>query len=216
MRTLLTFTKLGNMRLLSHLDVTRLFRRAIKRAKIDICYTEGFNPQQKITVTSPLPLGYESTAEIMMIETHDSIGEEERARLNAQLPEGIQVVSFTDMEDGDDIHTDFRFSTFEVRGLGDACSDYAEAIRSIAALPEYILTKEIVKKRKKRVQKKDIAPLIGEAICEGDVLQVTLGSFDIETLRPLDLIQHIAERDQLRPPQPLFYRRVRQQKTRDR
>ena len=43
---LLRFYKRANMRFISHLDLGRLFRRAIKKAGIDVEYSQGFNPEK--------------------------------------------------------------------------------------------------------------------------------------------------------------------------
>lgn len=215
MRTLLTFTKLGDMRLLSHLDMTRLFRRAIKRAGVDICYTEGFNPQQKLAVTNPLPLGYESTAEMMLIETDESFTEEKRTALNAQLPNGVQVTAFVEMEGKVDLHTAYRFSTYEVIGLSEAmCEAFQQAIAEIREKPEVIYTRESVKKGKRKVQTKDLVPLTGPSYCEGANLIVTLGSHDVDTIRPSELLPYLAEQQGLLLPESLRYRRIAQLKGR--
>lgn len=37
------FRKYGVMRFIGHLDIMRYFQRAMRRAEIDICYSEGFS-----------------------------------------------------------------------------------------------------------------------------------------------------------------------------
>lgn len=212
MRTLLIFTKMERMRLLSHLDMTRLFRRAMKRADVDICYTEGFNPQQKITVTNPLPLGYESMAEIMMIETDSAFTEQKMAAVNRELPKGIRIVSYRAMEEGEDIHKDYRYSVFEIRGI-DETEEYCGKIKEISEKSQYLVSREITKKGKRRVQQKDWAQLIGNADCREGILTVTLGSFDVDTVRPSELVHHIAKEYGLLLPERLMYRRTAQQKS---
>ena len=40
------FRKYGVMRFIGHLDIMRYFQKAMRRAEIDICYSEGFSPHQ--------------------------------------------------------------------------------------------------------------------------------------------------------------------------
>ena len=63
-RYLLKFTKEGNIRYISHLDLLRVFQRAMKRAGISLRYSQGFNPHAKISFAHPLSLGYSSTENI--------------------------------------------------------------------------------------------------------------------------------------------------------
>ncbi|MGK7916511.1 MAG: TIGR03960 family B12-binding radical SAM protein, partial [Prochloraceae cyanobacterium] len=51
------FGKQGNMRLLSHLDLVRLFDRAIRRASLPISFTGGYHPGPRIAIANALSLG---------------------------------------------------------------------------------------------------------------------------------------------------------------
>ena len=88
---LLRFYKKGNMRFLSHLDLGRLFRRAIKKAEISVEYSNGFNPHEKINIVQPLSLGFESESEYFEIATKTQYGNIELMELlNSSMPEGIK------------------------------------------------------------------------------------------------------------------------------
>lgn len=208
MRTLLTFTKTGRMRFLSHLDLIRLFRRAFRRAKVDIQYTEGFNPQQKLAVTNPLPLGYESTMEFMMIETDTPFTEEKRERLNRELPEGVLVTAAEEPSETFDLHTHFVTSVYEWRGLGEEESDRLYALLQEQLQQEsLLLTRERVKKGKKRVQQKEIRPLICalRRTSEG-IIETELSSFDVQTLRPGDWLAYLKQEGHSVPTHIIFRR----------
>lgn len=62
------FAKYGTMKFLGHLDVMRFFQKAIRRAGIDIRYSEGFSPHQIMSFAAPLGVGLESFGEYMDIE----------------------------------------------------------------------------------------------------------------------------------------------------
>jgi len=65
------FEKTGVAKYISHLDLNRIFSRAIIRAEIKIAYSEGFNPHPKIAFVSALSLGTESFCEFVDIKIID-------------------------------------------------------------------------------------------------------------------------------------------------
>ena len=72
--------------------MTRLFQRAVRRTGITMWYTEGFHPHLYMTFALPLSLGTESECECVDMKLVDDISlEAVRDRLNATLPEGIEV-----------------------------------------------------------------------------------------------------------------------------
>lgn len=46
MKIRIKFRKYGVMKFVGHLDIMRYFQKAVRRANIDICYSEGFSPHQ--------------------------------------------------------------------------------------------------------------------------------------------------------------------------
>lgn len=86
-------SKTGELRFISHLDLQHLLARAARRAGINISFTEGFNPQPKISLAVSLPLFQESTAEVGEVEVAEAIEAEEfLTRINTQLPTEVQFV----------------------------------------------------------------------------------------------------------------------------
>lgn len=62
------FGKLGSMALVSHLDLLRLFDRAVRRAKLPIAFTGGFHPMPRIMIANALSLGATSSGELLELE----------------------------------------------------------------------------------------------------------------------------------------------------
>ena len=86
--------KKGRAKYVSHLDMFRVMQRAVRRAKIPLWYTEGFNPHPYISFLLAMPLGLESDGEPVDIRIIDNTPFDEiKARLNAALPEGFEVIS---------------------------------------------------------------------------------------------------------------------------
>ncbi|BAS57335.1 radical SAM domain-containing protein [Leptolyngbya boryana NIES-2135] len=91
--------KEGEMALLSHLDLMRLFDRAVRRASIPLTFTGGFHPQPRIVPASALPLGVSSSGEIVDFELTEPMSIEEfRTKLAAQLPADMPIYEVQDVD----------------------------------------------------------------------------------------------------------------------
>lgn len=91
-------TKTSDLRFISHLDVQRLFERALRRAQIPFSFTEGFNPRPKMQWLMPLPIYYESNYELMHLELSNNVKEcDLQVMLNKELPGEFQVKSCQNM-----------------------------------------------------------------------------------------------------------------------
>lgn len=91
------FEKKGTARYISHLDLNRAVARAIRRARLPVWNTEGFNPHPYVVFSLPAPLGIECCRESMDVKlTEDVPVEEIKSRLNSQLPAGLKVADVTE------------------------------------------------------------------------------------------------------------------------
>lgn len=82
------FGKKGDMGLISHLDLVRIFDRAIRRASLPISFTGGFNPGPRITPANALPLGATSSGEIVDFELTQRM---DVAEFSAKLTKELSV-----------------------------------------------------------------------------------------------------------------------------
>ncbi len=57
------FYKKNEFKYLSHLDIVGIINKAMRRAKIKIRYSQGYNPRPLLNFSPPTPLGIESGAE---------------------------------------------------------------------------------------------------------------------------------------------------------
>lgn len=69
------FCKKNEFKYLSHLDISRIMIRAIRRAELEIKYSQGYNPKPKIGFSPPTPLGVESMAEYADVILEGNIDE---------------------------------------------------------------------------------------------------------------------------------------------
>jgi radical SAM-linked protein len=87
------FCKTGDMRYISHLDLVRLFQRAVRRAGLPVALSQGYTPHYRISFNRALKLGVESDREIAIFRMERLVsGQEFKERLNEKLPEGVKVL----------------------------------------------------------------------------------------------------------------------------
>lgn len=86
------FSKTGLLRFISHLDLMRLFQRALRRAEVPVFITKGFNPHPKLSIMPALKLGQESD-KLEAVFKLDSLmrTQEIKMRLQDKLPEEIKI-----------------------------------------------------------------------------------------------------------------------------
>ena len=86
------YCKDGPIRYISHLNLTQVFTRVLRRANIPVFISDGFNPRFKISFGPPLPLGISSISEYLDIKLKKEIKAEELVeKLNRALPRGLNI-----------------------------------------------------------------------------------------------------------------------------
>lgn len=146
----LRFSKTGQAKYISHLDTNRVFSRAFARAKINLWYTQGFNPRPYMSFSLPLSLGVESYCENVDIRIIDDLTDEEiKVRVNDALPLGIRIIDVYDvfMDCHDIVYSDYVYK-FEFK-------DNELALEKIKAVLESdaIMAQKKAKQGKRRVLK---------------------------------------------------------------
>lgn len=87
------FEKKGRAIYISHLDLYRVFQRAVKRCKLPVWETQGFNPHVYITFALPLALGVEGVCESLDTKLTEELSFDEiKDRLNSALPRDIRIL----------------------------------------------------------------------------------------------------------------------------
>ena len=83
----------GVLKFLSHLDLLKLFNRALLRADLPVAYSEGFNPHPKISFGPPRGVGQEGWQELGDLQLREAVPPEEVCRrLNQALPAAVRVL----------------------------------------------------------------------------------------------------------------------------
>lgn len=170
------------MKFIGHLDMMRYFQKVMRRAGVDIRYSEGFSPHQIMSFAAPLGVGITSSGEYFDIEvlsTDSSVVMVDR--INQVMPEEIRVLNYRRLDDSDknamslvaaaDYTLTFR-QGYEPKDLNEFFRD----LDTFYHQPEI----RIVKKTKRGHKDMDLKPLIYRLDRHGDAvfLQVSTGSTD--------------------------------------
>ena len=171
------FSKTDRAKYISHLDLNRVMQGAIKRAKLPVWYTEGYNPHMYVQFMLPLSLGQEGVREAMDFRLLEDIQYGEvTERLNNALPLDIRVV-----ETAAPVlkNTDITTAEYEITADIDKEKflEFAESEKII-----------VEKKTKKGTSEIDLKPLISElSVGEKITLRLPAGNdFNINPALLLD------------------------------
>lgn len=190
------YTKGPELRFVSHLDLMRLFQRAVRRAELPIGYSHGFNPHQLMSFGNPLSLGMTSSGEYCDFEFEKAVDTQEIVdRLNAVMNEGVTV------------HRATRLSQEAKSAMAELCAcEYEAYIHEIMPsdnlaekIDGFMAQKEIVvmKKTKNHVKETDIRPDIFsmQDISENGkaAIKLTLAAGSIQSLRADLTVQTFCE-----------------------
>ncbi len=92
MRVWIVFSRDKPLRFLSHLDMIRLWERALRRAGLPLRYSQGYHPHPRLSLALPLAVGMTAEAEHLEVEFLPHVSAEViRERLTPQLPAGLSL-----------------------------------------------------------------------------------------------------------------------------
>lgn len=87
------FSRGQEVKFIAHLDIMRLWERALRRARVALAYSEGFSPHPRISLAVPLAVGVTSQAELMDVFITGWVSPHWFATaVSQQLPPGIEIL----------------------------------------------------------------------------------------------------------------------------
>ena len=100
MRLRITFQKTREIIYTSALDLQKIWERSLRRAQLEVKYSEGFHPLPKMQLAVPLPVGFKGKKELIDIWFTDTASKEEiLKRLQRNLPVGIDLILIEEIPD---------------------------------------------------------------------------------------------------------------------
>lgn len=178
MKIRVRFSKQGQMKFIGHLDMVRYFQKVMRRGEIDVAYSEGFSPHQKMSFAAPLSVGVLSKGEYFDMEVNSTLSTKEAIeRINKQNVEGVKVLSYKLLPDNAKnamavmsaadyfVYTDI-FTDDDITGFINQDSI------------------NVIKKTKKSEKEVDIKPLIYSIKKEDNGIFIKLAQGSAQNLKP--------------------------------
>ncbi len=189
MKLLMRFYKGPEVRFISHLDMQRLFQRALRRAKLPVEYSQGFHPHMLLSFASALPLGVCSRGEYAEVQMEQQVEPNEvMRRLNQVLLPGVSILACRIMgEKEPSIGGILALAEYTL--LPEKEQDIGQILTDFMAQEELI----IEKKTKKGMAKVNIRPMIHNLLWENGQMKATLRCSNSENLRADKLAQLLQE-----------------------
>jgi len=174
------YEKQGIVKYISHLDTVRCMDRVLRRSKLPVWYTEGFNPHIYTTFANPLSLGHESLCEIMEFRLEQDLPMDEiKDRLNGAMPDGFHV---NKAEEAVRSFADIAAATYEI----SLDIDKENTDKLIAFLEkDSIIT---LKKSKKGMKEADIKPMLFSYEMKDGILHLMVATGQNGGLNPALLL----------------------------
>jgi radical SAM-linked protein len=222
------YAKRGKMRFASHRDVARAFERGVRRAGLPIAHSAGFTPHPKISYAGGAPTGVASEAEYLSLALTARQAETQVCqRLNAALPDGIDVIDVT--EAGGDGNPSAGSSSTRSGGFGHLeASEWRMVLPGVApevarrAVAGFLARTEVPVERltDKGVRRMDArAALIEMTVLDDAVLETGFDGCAIlrmvvlhtaPAVRPEDIVTALREQDGIVPSSPPMITRLAQ------
>ena len=164
MKIRVKFKKWGCMKFIGHLDMMRYFQKAVRRADIDIRYSEGYSAHQIMSFAAPLGVGITSDGEYFDIDVNTTESTEKSIQaLNAQMVDGVEVTGYVLLPDDAKKAMSLVAAADYVLSFKDGyespytIEEWKEAIdKHFFDEPSFV----VMKKTKKSEREVDIKPLV--------------------------------------------------------
>lgn len=161
---IIKFKITGNLRYLSHRETMAMFQKAVVRAGVDVCYSQGFNPRPALSLPLPRSVSVESDGDILsavVMVTSDTTEAQLQACLSQQLPVNCRIDSVSLLLGKTFFQPLSAEYVFPIIALDadEKINDAAEHLRSLIAANEPLFV-ERTNPKKRVTNRKNITPLV--------------------------------------------------------
>jgi radical SAM-linked protein len=163
---------------------------AVRRARLPIVLSEGFNPRPRMSVAAPLALGYIGEAEILEMTLREPVRTATvRERLQRSVPPGITIHSVEEILPGQKPAASRLHSAGYRVELCAPTADLQTRVENTLALSAI----ELQEIRQERVRTRDLRPLILSLRAVGlNGLEMVVRLDSEGTVRPEQVLQALA------------------------
>lgn len=184
MKVRIKFRKNGVMKFIGHLDIMRFFQKALRRADIPVAFSGGFSPHMIMSFANPLGVGLTSDGEYFDLELTEPISSQDAVnRLNAQMADGMEVISFVQIPDDK-----------KAKGMSIVAGADYYSYPKYTSLPgnwqeklqEFYAQKEILvwKATKKSEKEVNIKPMIYQLTSRENGIYMKVAAGSVQNLKP--------------------------------
>jgi radical SAM-linked protein len=149
------FTRDETLKFIGHLDMARTWQRIARRANLPLAYSEGFNPQPRLTFAAALQVGCTSDhEELDMVLSPACDIDAVKVQLDRALPAGMRVVSIAELPlNAPALQMQLIATEFEITVEG------AATIRLLQErVPQFLAATEV--RRERRGKPYNLRPLV--------------------------------------------------------
>lgn len=158
-RIRIEFTLGHSLKYISHLDLTRTWERAFRRAELPLAYSQGFNPRPRFQIAAALPVGVSGQAEVLDVWLDEALAPADVCqRLTPCLPDGLRVlaVGAVDLRQPS-LQSQMRVAEYRATVASQEPAEAIEArIDALLAAPALLRQRH----HKGRLQTYDLRPLV--------------------------------------------------------
>lgn len=196
---LVTFSRRGSARYLSHLDTARVVQRTFARAGVPIALSQGMRPKPRLSLPLPLPVGASGSRELAVVEVPEGLqaSSEALVALRAASPPGFVPEEIVDAGE--------RHPRPQARAAEYTCVVDGDAGAIAAAVERYNDADDAVRERvspkgARTLDLKRYAGVVAVTPVEGGArLGFTVRHRSDGAARPQELIDLIAEWAEVEP-----------------
>ncbi len=185
-RVRIRFSKLGDLRLISHRDLARVWERMFRRANLQLAKSEGFRPKPRIHFPSALSLGVAGLEEVVEVELTAEMtslmtdGAALQTRLSAQAPPGLTIAQLDVLPD-EVKQARAELLSYELPVPPERRTELAQRI-------EWLLGQTSVLVAREERKPLDLRPMLDRLQLIGDTLQMRLRIDLLGTVRPGEIL----------------------------
>jgi radical SAM-linked protein len=196
---LVSFSRRGPARYLSHLDTSRVVQRTFARAGVPIALSQGMRPKPRLSLPLPLPVGAAGADELATVEVPEGVDAttDVLRALRDAGPPGVEIVRIIDVG-GPHPRPQARAAEYACVLDGDAGAIGAAVERYNHA--EHAIRERVSPKGTRRLDLKEyVGDVVASAVEGGTRLGFTIAHRQDGAARPQELVDLIAEWAQVEP-----------------
>jgi len=185
----ISFSKLDQAKYFGHLEMVKIFFRAIRRAGIPVKYSKGFHPKPLISFEDALPIGVESLNEIFYLSVPGNVKPQTIINgLNRHLPKGLCILGchLAPTISSNNIFEPATYMVTSQNGFFDEGK-----INHFNTVSEFIITRFNRKNKTKKINLKEM--VINLTLLAPNKIRMVLRSEPGQTVRPFEVLEKVFE-----------------------